>query len=123
MTDTTQRIPFHLAFPVREIAEARTFYGDLMGCPEGRSATDWVDFDFYGRQIVAHLAPDECGHKQSSAVDGRDVPVKHFGAILPMDKWQAMADRLVANTSRHSASIPVVTKARCRRTKPTTKRR
>jgi len=97
MSETHQRIPFHLAFPVRDIAEARTFYGELLGCPEGRSAPEWVDFDFYGHQIVAHLAPDECGHKQSSAVDGHDVPVKHFGAILPMDKWQAMADKLVAN--------------------------
>ena len=96
MTEAAQRIPFHLAFPVRDIAEARAFYGDLLGCPEGRSAPEWVVFDFYGHQIVAHLAPDECGHKQSSAVDGHDVPVKHFGAILPMDKWQAMADRLVA---------------------------
>lgn len=96
MTEAAQRIPFHLAFPVRDISEARAFYGDLLGCPEGRSAPEWVDFDFYGHQIVAHLAPDECGHKQSSAVDGHDVPVKHFGAILPMDKWQAMADRLVA---------------------------
>jgi extradiol dioxygenase family protein len=97
MTENHQRIPFHLAFPVRNIAEARAFYGELLGCPEGRSAPEWVDFDFYGHQIVAHLAPDECGHKQSSAVDGHDVPVKHFGAILPMDKWQAMADKLVAN--------------------------
>jgi len=97
MSETHQRIPFHLAFPVRNIAEARTFYGELLGCPEGRSAPEWVDFDFYGHQIVAHLAPDECGHKQSSAVDGHDVPVRHFGAILPMDKWQAMADKLVAN--------------------------
>lgn len=97
MSETHQRIPFHLAFPVRNIAEARTFYGELLGCPEGRSAPEWVDFDFYGHQIVAHLAPDECGHKQSSAVDGHDVPVRHFGAILPMDKWRAMADKLVAN--------------------------
>ncbi|MDM0085053.1 VOC family protein [Variovorax sp. J31P179] len=97
MSETHQRIPFHLAFPVRNIAEARTFYGELLGCPEGRSAPEWVDFDFYGHQIVAHLAPDECGHKQSSAVDGHDVPVRHFGAVLPMDKWQAMADKLVAN--------------------------
>ncbi|MDM0072611.1 VOC family protein [Variovorax sp. J31P207] len=97
MTENHQRIPFHLAFPVRNIAEARAFYGELLGCPEGRSAPEWVDFDFYGHQIVAHLAPDECGHKQSSAVDGHDVPVKHFGAILPMDRWQAMADKLVAN--------------------------
>jgi len=95
-----ERIPFHLAFPVRDIAEARAFYGDLLGCPEGRSAPEWVDFDFYGHQIVAHLAPEECGHKASSAVDGHDVPVRHFGAILPMDKWQAMADKLVARQTK-----------------------
>lgn len=96
MIEAAQRIPFHLAFPVRNIAEARAFYGDLLGCPEGRSAPEWVDFDFYGHQIVAHLAPDECGHKSSSAVDGHQVPVRHFGAIVPMDRWQAMADKLVA---------------------------
>ena len=96
MTEPTQRIPFHLAFPVRDIAEARSFYGELLGCPEGRSSPEWVDFDFYGHQIVAHLAPDECGHKASSAVDGHQVPVRHFGAIVPMEKWQAMAEKLVA---------------------------
>ncbi|GKS74156.1 VOC family protein [Acidovorax sp. SUPP950] len=96
MTDTPARIPFHLAFPVRDIAEARAFYGQLLGCPEGRSAPEWVDFDFYGHQIVAHLAPEECGHRASSAVDGHDVPVRHFGAILPMDTWQALADKLAA---------------------------
>jgi extradiol dioxygenase family protein len=96
MPSATQRIPFHLAFPVRDIAEARAFYGELLGCPEGRSAPEWVDFDFHGHQIVAHLAPDECGHRQNSAVDGHAVPVRHFGAILPMDQWQAMADKLVA---------------------------
>ena len=96
MNDSAQRIPFHLAFPVRDIAEARSFYGELLGCPEGRSSPDWVDFDFYGHQIVAHLAPDECGHKASSAVDGHQVPVRHFGAIVPMDKWQAMAEKLIA---------------------------
>ncbi|GKS88612.1 MULTISPECIES: VOC family protein [unclassified Acidovorax] len=96
MTNTPARIPFHLAFPVRDIAEARAFYGQLLGCPEGRSAPEWVDFDFYGHQIVAHLAPEECGHRASSAVDGHDVPVRHFGAILPMDTWQALADKLAA---------------------------
>ena len=96
MNASLTRIPFHLAFPVRDIAEARAFYGELLGCPEGRSAPEWVDFDFYGHQIVAHLAPDECGHKASSAVDGHDVPVRHFGAILPMDQWQALANKLVA---------------------------
>jgi uncharacterized protein len=85
---------FHLAFPVRDIAEARNFYGSLLGCPEGRSAENWVDFDFYGHQIVAHLAPDEIGHKATSAVDGHDVPVRHFGAILEMSQWQKLADTL-----------------------------
>jgi extradiol dioxygenase family protein len=96
MTTRTPPIPFHLAFPVRDIAEARAFYGELLGCPEGRSAPEWVDFNFYGHQIVAHLAPGECGRRQHNAVDGHDVPVLHFGAVLPMDQWQAMADKLVA---------------------------
>jgi hypothetical protein len=85
---------FHLAFPVRDIAEARRFYGDLLGCPEGRSSDAWVDFNFYGHQVVAHLAPEEIGHKTTSAVDGHDVPVRHFGAILPMEQWEALAERL-----------------------------
>lgn len=97
MTTPHTPIPFHLAFPVRDIDEARAFYGELLGCPEGRSAPEWVDFNFYGHQIVAHLAPDECGHHQHSAVDGHDVPVRHFGAVLPMDQWQAMADKLIAH--------------------------
>ena len=85
---------FHLAFPVDDIDQARAFYGGLLGCSEGRSAEDWIDFDFYGHQIVAHLAPDEVGHRATSAVDGHDVPVRHFGAILPMDEWQRLADKL-----------------------------
>ena len=85
---------FHLAFPVKDIAGARRFYGDLLGCAEGRSAATWVDFDFYGHQIVAHLAPEECGHKATSAVDDHQVPVRHFGAILPMAEWEALAARL-----------------------------
>ena len=90
---------FHLAFPVHDLAAARQFYGDLLGCPEGRSSDAWVDFDFYGHQVVAHLSPDECGHRATSAVDGDDVPVRHFGAILPMEKWEALADKLrAANT-------------------------
>lgn len=95
-TSHTPIPPFHLAFPVHDIAAARQFYGDLLGCPEGRSSTEWVDFNFYGHQIVAHLAPNECGHKQTSAVDGHDVPVRHFGAVLPMPQWQALADKLTA---------------------------
>jgi len=90
---------FHLAFPVHDLASARQFYGDLLGCPEGRSSDAWVDFDFYGHQVVAHLSPDECGHRGTSAVDGDDVPVRHFGAILPMETWEALADKLrAANT-------------------------
>lgn len=86
--------PFHLAFPVRDIAEARTFYGELLGCPEGRSAAHWVDFDFYGHQIVVHLAPEDTGHKAESDVDGHKVPAKHFGVILPMDEWERLAEKL-----------------------------
>jgi extradiol dioxygenase family protein len=85
---------FHLAFPVRDLAEARAFYGGLLGCPEGRSSDDWIDFDFYGHQIVAHLAPDEVGHRATSAVDGEQVPVRHFGAILTLDQWGEIAAKL-----------------------------
>jgi extradiol dioxygenase family protein len=87
---------FHLAFPVRDLQEARNFYGGLLGCPEGRSSDAWVDFDFYGHQIVAHLAPDEVGHRATSSVDEHNVPVRHFGAILAMDEWQQLADKLTA---------------------------
>ena len=87
---------FHLAFPVDDLAQARRFYGELLGCPEGRSSEDWVDFDFYGHQIVAHLSPGEAGHRNTSAVDGHDVPVRHFGAILPMDEWEKLAGKLQA---------------------------
>jgi extradiol dioxygenase family protein len=86
--------PFHLAFPVHDLAVARAFYGDLLGCPEGRSSDQWVDFDFHGHQIVAHLAPDECGHRETSAVDGHDVPVRHFGLILDIPTWNRLADKL-----------------------------
>jgi len=96
-----QSIPlFHLAFPVDDLAKARAFYGDLLGCAEGRSSEAWVDFNFYGHQIVAHLAPEEAGHRNTSAVDGHDVPVRHFGAILPMAEWESLAAKLqAANTS------------------------
>ena len=87
--------PFHLAFPVRDIAEARAFWGGVIGCPEGRSAADWVDFDFFGHQIVAHLAPERQA-EASNPVDGHDVPVPHFGVVLTLANWQALADRLAA---------------------------
>jgi extradiol dioxygenase family protein len=90
---------FHLAFPVSSLAEARAFYGELLGCPEGRSADDWVDFDFHGHQIVAHLAPAEAA-AATNLVDGEDVPVRHFGLILTRDDWTALAARLRAAGTR-----------------------
>ena len=87
--------PFHLAFPVDDLAAARQFYGELLQCPEGRSADDWIDFDFYGHQIVAHLAPDAVQARASNSVDGHDVPVPHFGIVLSIDDWRALAERLV----------------------------
>ena len=88
--------PFHLAFPVTSLSQARQFYGDLLGCPEGRSSDEWIDFDFFGHQIVAHLAPQEAGHKSTSAVDGHSVPVRHFGVVLTMPEWNTLADKLRA---------------------------
>ena len=88
--------PFHVAFPVHDLALARKFYGGTLGCPEGRSADDWIDFNFYGHQIVAHLAPGETGSAQRNAVDGHGVPVRHFGIVLPMAEWEAAAERLKA---------------------------
>jgi hypothetical protein len=86
--------PFHLAFPVNDLAAARRFYGDLLGCKEGRSADHWVDFDLHGHQIVAHLAPESARKRASNAVDGEDVPVPHFGLVLEMAEWEKLADRL-----------------------------
>jgi extradiol dioxygenase family protein len=88
--------PFHLAFPVHDLAAARAFYGGLLGCPEGRSAEDWIDFDFFGHQIVAHLDPGMEKRRHHNPVDGHDVPVPHFGAVLDMAAWEAMAERLKA---------------------------
>ena len=88
--------PFHLAFPVHDLAAARAFYGGLLGCPEGRSADEWVDFDFFGHQIVAHLVPRADARAASNPVDGHDVPVPHFGAVLDMAAWDALAARLEA---------------------------
>ena len=88
--------PFHFAFPVDDLAAAREFYGRLLGCPEGRSADHWVDSDLRGHQIVAHLTSGAAQNRASNPVDGEDVPVPHFGLVLPMDEWKALAQRLVA---------------------------
>ncbi len=85
---------FHLAFPVDDLDAARAFYRDVLGCSEGRSSEAWIDFDFHGHQIVAHLAPSETGKSAANSVDGHDVPVRHFGVILPWEEWHASADRL-----------------------------
>ena len=87
--------PFHLAFPVDDLAAARDFYGRLLGCPEGRSADHWVDFDLHGHQIVAHLAPDAVTARSTHPVDGDDVPVPHFGLVLSKRDWEKLAERLV----------------------------
>ena len=88
--------PFHLAFPVHDLDAARAFYGGLLGCREGRSAEHWVDFDFFGHQIVAHLDPDLVPRRHSNPVDVHHVPVPHFGAVLAMSDWRAMAENLRA---------------------------
>ena len=89
--------PFPLAFPVTDLAAARAFYGGLLGCEEGRSDAEWIDFNFFGHQIVAYLAPQEAGRSGTSGVDGDEVPVRHFGLVLPMPDWQQMRDKLVAS--------------------------
>ncbi len=91
--------PFHLAFPVDDLQKARAFYGGLMGCAEGRSSSEWIDFDFFGHQIVAHLAP-KVARAHHNPVDGHDVPVPHFGVVLPWDEFHALADRLKAAGTR-----------------------
>ena len=88
--------PFHLAFPVHDLAAARAFYRDVLGCGEGRSSDQWIDFDFYGHQIVAHLDPAAKPVATSNPVDGHDVPVPHFGVVLTMEQWEGLAARLRA---------------------------
>ena len=88
--------PFHIAFPVDDLAAARRFYGGVLGCPEGRSAESWIDFDLFGHQIVAHLKPGEPMKAHHNPVDGHDVPVPHFGVVLTMERFEALAGRLKA---------------------------
>lgn len=89
--------PFHIAFPVNDLEAARAFYGKTLGCPEGRSSAQWIDFDLFGHQIVAHLKPSPEGSKRHhNPVDGHDVPVPHFGVVLTMKDWEDLAERLRA---------------------------
>jgi extradiol dioxygenase family protein len=92
--------PFHLAFPVRDLAEARAFYAGLLGCAEGRSSHEWIDFDFFGHQIVAHLAPDVERDAAVNHVDGHGVPVPHFGVVLTLADFEELAERLRASGVR-----------------------
>lgn len=96
--------PFHLAFPVRDVESTRAFYAGVLGCPVGRSAERWIDFDFFGHQLSAHVAQGDVlasnavdsNDVASNAVDGDDVPVRHFGVVLSMERWHALAQRLRA---------------------------
>jgi len=89
--------PFHIAVPVHDIDAARRFYGGVLGCSEGRSDTLWVDFNLYGHQFVCHANPGMKQNLHHNPVDGHDVPVPHFGVVLEMDAWTALAERLEAN--------------------------
>lgn len=101
MTAAAPSRPFHLAFPATSLEAARAFHGGVLGCPEGRSSPEWVDFDLYGHQIVAHLAPAEVHAAATSVVDGDAVRVRHFGVVLPMDEWESLAARLRAAGVRY----------------------
>jgi uncharacterized protein len=92
----SQPPPFHLAFPVDDLKAARHFYGEILGCPEGRSSDRWIDFNLYGHQIVAHRVGDIGSARRGGGnpVDGHDVPVPHFGVVLPPAEWNALAARL-----------------------------
>lgn len=87
-------IPFHLAFPVSDIEKTREFYASILGCTIGRTDTKWIDFNFFGHQLSAHLRPEELSKTQSNTVDGDAVPVRHFGAVLPWSKWEQLAQKL-----------------------------
>ena len=93
---TTPYPRFHLAFPVTDLAEARRFYGGFLGCAEGRSSEDWVDFDFFGHQIVAHKVDATAMTDATSLVDGRKVPGRHFGVVLDLPAWEALAAKFRA---------------------------
>jgi len=90
------RPPFHLALPITSVADARAFYGELLGCPEGRSGDTWIDFDFHGHQLALHVRERGVQDLGTTEVDGKAVPLPHFGLVLEMDAWRALAERLRA---------------------------
>ena len=87
---------FHFAFPVRDLSDAREFYTGVLGCEEGRSSENWIDFNLYGHQIVTHLAPESVSVKAENKVDADHVPIPHFGIVLPMDEWKQLAEKLTS---------------------------
>lgn len=89
--------PFHLAFPVNDIKETKSFYKKILGCKIGREDVKWVDFDFFGHQLSAHVKPDELKNTKKNAVDGKDVPVRHFGVILEWEAWHSLSEKLKEN--------------------------
>lgn len=99
--------PFHLAFPVRDLEETRAFYRDVLGCAIGRSSETWVDFDLFGHQMSAHLRP-QAANSNTGTVDGKAVPIPHFGAVLLMDEWEKLAARLEANDAVDWLERPMV---------------
>lgn len=101
--------PFHLAFPVTDLEASRVFYCETLGCRVGRESGRWIDFDFFGHQLTAHLA-EACGAAAANVVDGDEVPVRHFGVILDWDAWQALAERL----RQHGAMFLIAPRIRFR---------
>lgn len=91
---TKQIQPFHLAIPVDDLTKARNFYGNILQCPEGRTSELWTDYDFYGHQLVIHYQAKETNIEYHNPVDGHDVPIPHFGVVLPWDEWERLADRM-----------------------------
>ncbi len=89
--------PFHLAFPVKDLEETKSFYGGLLGCTLGRESDKWVDFNFFGHQLSAHVKPEELKLAEKNVVDGKNVPVRHFGAVLEWETWHQLADKLKNN--------------------------
>ncbi len=87
--------PFHLAFPINDIEETKQFYIKHFGCRIGREDKKWVDFDFFGHQLSAHVKPEELKKTEKNIVDGKDVPVRHFGVVLPWDEWQLLSKKLI----------------------------
>lgn len=94
MEENNDFAPFHLAFPVKDLTETLQFYTQILGCSTGRSSDHWIDFNMWGHQVVAHLSPDEAKESSKNAVDGHGVPVRHFGVILSMEEWEALAERV-----------------------------